>query len=562
MTIVSNIIKLCYFKQKITNLNCFIAEIILDLYRLECKLTEYSILKRNPPSFRIGEIVAVLIVEWEKWVRARIELESNDGQQFLLWTIDYGLPVVASSKIIVALPDKLANDPLEVVFLGGIGNCVPSDMQYDVNERRAKSTPRQKWSAKAIESVGNILRNAAAIEFTPKILQFKGHHNFGELFVYSIAKHRVDVVQMLYDLSEAMHSSDFINDLNEIETLKHEPWLTADGKIRISKNIFTTCTNSAGVPIEFKLTSEGETENIGTRYEDSEHLGFQNFHGNDDIASVCNTELNEFFDSSASVIGNSEYQQTKSSVQNRLMQSNTHGFDGDIDSEVTINQQNMSCKAGREMQQITIPRKLNTPIETVSNPSNSLRSIGNNNRSLREVAVERSPPLGRVSYTDREAFLKNRMRAESSNSVVPATVAGYGRENVNSQMAARNSISVMPSTFGGFGRENVPNPNHMEAARLATNLLKGLNLSDQYLNGNRSDELKVNRGNNFDHHWNARSGIQHHRDAPRNQNGAISPADRRNDNRGQRQTSNNGQSNTNLNGRSRNTGAINDRLNK
>lgn len=535
--------KIIKIKELPIEFDLFILDIIPELNRLEFKIAECAIYQRKAPSFNIGEIVAVLITEWDKWVRARIECDSKDGQQFLLWTIDYGLPVIATSKKIIALPFELAHDPMQVVFLGGLVDCVPIEMEFDVKSRCVKPKRQPKWSAKAIQSVENIFKNADVIEFVPVVFNHKGRHNFGQLLVRSKFCADVVVAKTLYDLNVAMPSNDFIKDLNEIETLDDEPWLTADAEVKICKNIFTPCTDNAGAIIQLKFHSQA-MENHGACYNSYDHMR-RTVDDGDETLSVCNTELNEFFDSSASAIGNPTYElqpnqlQTKPSVQNRLMHSTMVKPGSDVAaSDITINQVNMSCKAGRKMKPIVIPR---LPHQSTPPP------------------ISNSSNISTSKFGQRLALLHSRSSPNGIQAETPL-------DNLSSETKAVSTDNIMPSTFGGYGGDNVPDPNYVEATKIATTLLKALKLTEQQMmdklngscSGGQKPELKSNRHNNFDRPLNGNPDTQQHR-----RNGAYIEygrnIDRHND---EKHWNDRGHSNRNFNGRSKPAGALNNRLNK
>lgn len=85
----------------------------VELCELDAKIHQYATKCRPSKklSWRIGDIIAAYNVTWNKWVRGKVEnvIEVENGTpRYLLWAIDYGLPMNVIAIYTSPLPKELA----------------------------------------------------------------------------------------------------------------------------------------------------------------------------------------------------------------------------------------------------------------------------------------------------------------------------------------------------------------------------------------------------------------------------------------------------------------------
>lgn len=101
----------------------------------------------NNYSPKLGDLVAVMDTERNKWIRAEIDwiYPSDD---VIVWAIDYGEPLLVAQKLIQPVNDDRLMQRLGVeIYTGGIDNCFPAKMVSTVQFRQSvKFTSDQQVS--------------------------------------------------------------------------------------------------------------------------------------------------------------------------------------------------------------------------------------------------------------------------------------------------------------------------------------------------------------------------------------------------------------------------------
>lgn len=190
--------------------------------------------KHNKPGSQVGDIVAVFIPTWDKWIRGQVERDDVDGN-VLVWAIDYGLPVLSKRKRIMPLSMELANDPLRVVFVGGVVNSVPSKPTYVLNKGPVP-TETQDWSENVIRNFEDIIKQSAVIEFDPVVQD--GGHTFGHLTFYMDTGLRCKAVDVMCEQAMKKTTEEFLDVLHKTQALSHARYRDNTGQARVWNSEF------------------------------------------------------------------------------------------------------------------------------------------------------------------------------------------------------------------------------------------------------------------------------------------------------------------------------------
>lgn len=105
-----------------------------DLLRLSCienDLVEYQkehLHVSGEYSPKLGDLVAVLDTERNKWIRAEVDW-IYPSKDVIVWAIDYGEPLLVAQKLILPVNDNDLMRRLGVeIYTAGIDNCFPAKM--------------------------------------------------------------------------------------------------------------------------------------------------------------------------------------------------------------------------------------------------------------------------------------------------------------------------------------------------------------------------------------------------------------------------------------------------
>lgn len=139
----------------------------------------------DPKTIKVGRIVAILMYDWNKWIRGVVKSRDVNGS-FYIWAMDYGFPLTATSEQIVILPNHFSGfHTKNKVHIGGLENCLPAKNVFDFKTWEPVMETQKDWSENSIEVFRNALRDAVKIEFKEvkeMNLQKKPHH-FGRLMI-------------------------------------------------------------------------------------------------------------------------------------------------------------------------------------------------------------------------------------------------------------------------------------------------------------------------------------------------------------------------------------------
>lgn len=304
-----------------------LADVDLRLIELEYRIARWIISERVtkvPKHVRTPlapqDEVAVLIPEWDKWVRAHVvcPAKDNNSDKFMLWTIDYALPVFASKKRIVVLPPHL-HDDLRVVHAGGLADCVPSELVFCSQTLGPTQKMVKKWSDLAISTFRTLWKKSVLIDFTP--VYQKGARKFGSLKFYDEngGKSALDILQRI---NCAQESFDFLNDLANIDTFNDRMWTDQNGDVVGCKTVLSK--DDDGQPIELMAAGGSDNSKASDDDEAENDLDGETALGdfaidNTDMFSVANTDFdNKFFDESVSMIFNPRAMAAVYEVQEEL----------------------------------------------------------------------------------------------------------------------------------------------------------------------------------------------------------------------------------------------------
>lgn len=263
------------------------------------------------------------MIEWHKWIRVTIK-KKEKLDQYLVWAFDYGVPMLVESKNIVKLPRKFAGMKLKCprIKMGGMKNCVPVNLKYDILTASSYSEPLSNWTDNAINKIKMVIDRAIKLQFeaSEDLMIMKRPHFFGRLMVQREDGAVVDVLKCLLDLQEAKLTDTFKDDLTSIDTLKQESWTSNGTALNTKLMVFPVLTVKAD-----------------NGFTDQEFFGDEEEDAFDD--NEIDVEDEEFFDESASRInpGMLESHEYVQNTSNALTSDNVASeTQSKVDSERTV----------------------------------------------------------------------------------------------------------------------------------------------------------------------------------------------------------------------------------
>ncbi|XP_058976199.1 putative ATP-dependent RNA helicase TDRD12 [Musca domestica] len=130
----------------------------------------------------VGDIVAVNFVVWNKYIRAEI-LQKGELQQeeYIVWAIDYGFPLLSKREHLRYLPEALANR-IGHIYRGGVANIQPAVLDYDHIESNLVMAKQDEWLQRSCDMFEKLLSDASCIVFVEKFQTANDHH-WGELII-------------------------------------------------------------------------------------------------------------------------------------------------------------------------------------------------------------------------------------------------------------------------------------------------------------------------------------------------------------------------------------------
>lgn len=372
--------------------------------------------------------MAVFIPEWDKWVRGHVECETRDGRRFLLWTIDYGRPLLADVKHIVALPEELGNDPLRVVFLGGVINAVPGKNIFNVHTGKLEIIGTKSWTANAVEVMEKSIRQASLIEFEP-ILRY-GRQTFGHVQFYRHTGSHHSAAGILRAMYESMDTicPDFLPALNRTDAINNARYRNNAGEPDFHWSSFRRPIDH-DEPIELMVGAPFNQKDEAVDRNNSMAIPD---HIRDDVSTVSSVDMdvyNEFFDDSISQIASKDHNDPDAkhaSVQNRLAQALIVKND-EVPEQPRSSSSGISTDSGHTTKTVyTVDQPISAPVSSAdvqekvdvkSDYSDMLRAALANRNSAAKSPVKTSVPISAESSP------------EVKSSIIPTTFGGYSKDN-------------------------------------------------------------------------------------------------------------------------------------
>lgn len=237
---------------------------------------------------KIGNVVAVFVPDWHKWIRASIR-KKEVQDRYCVWAIDYGVPMVTKASNIVKLPNRFKGMSLEKdrIQTGGIENCIPAEIKYDIATASSVKESLSNWTMDAIELTQKILKNSVKLEFE-HVQEYRPSlkpHYFGRLMMQRQDKQRLNVVKCLLDMNmAALTEGKFGDEIKMLETLQQLNFTSAKGEILDTSLVVT--------PVLVAIDDTG--------YTDKEIFDDESIYMEDNLPEFVDD--NEFFDESVSMM--------------------------------------------------------------------------------------------------------------------------------------------------------------------------------------------------------------------------------------------------------------------
>lgn len=192
----------------------------------------------KPLNLKVGNVVAVYLPDWNKTIRASVKkLYNEDIGKMSVWAIDYGYPLLVDPQNVRRLPNSFSGMHKDTprILVGGIENCLPAEMVYDIETQTSTKVRTTKWSAKAIELAQDVLSRAIKVEFEHVEMMKPRHkpHWFGRLMIQRQSDGQMfDLVKVLMDMKCAMLvSNNFKVELTTVETLEQQVYMSTKNEL-------------------------------------------------------------------------------------------------------------------------------------------------------------------------------------------------------------------------------------------------------------------------------------------------------------------------------------------
>ncbi|XP_061388957.1 uncharacterized protein LOC133324087 [Musca vetustissima] len=130
----------------------------------------------------VGDIVAVNFVVWNKYIRAEIlQIAELQQEEYIVWAIDYGFPLLTKRQHLRYLPEALANR-IGHVYRGGVANIQPAVLEYDHIQSNIVLAKQDEWIQRSCDMMEKLLSDASCIVFVDQFQTADDHH-WGDLFI-------------------------------------------------------------------------------------------------------------------------------------------------------------------------------------------------------------------------------------------------------------------------------------------------------------------------------------------------------------------------------------------
>lgn len=440
-------------------------DINASLRRLEARVDDYASTERIkegdfPHEGKIGDIVAVLIPHWNKWIRAKVACQVAHREQYILWAIDHGMPIMATANEILPLPKDIAEDPLKTIYLGGLGNCVPAEEDFDYMKLETKMVMTKNWTARAIETFEKFAKNSVRITFIPELSL--EDHRFGKIFFHQENGVTLSPIDLLERIHLVQKSVNFVEDLKKIDTItKRVFWRNNDGAVvAYGYSMAPTMEQAILEPLSKFCSTLTLAESVDVVSNGSSELL------SDSVET--DTLLNEYFDKSASVIlpmkRNTRAIFNSTNIESDKIETDTllnDFFDaGTIIAKPIVTRVPPAAVPNKSVQnrlkQVSIPEKNEwddwaSSVETSVNAVAAGRVTAKINRNVR--APKSSSSSGNAEPFNPKPFLA---QDTPTSSVFPSTFAGMqpnrkpqdmnGRSNSRKEDDQRRILEVVNGT--------------------------------------------------------------------------------------------------------------------
>lgn len=185
---------------------------------------------------QIGDKVAVYFIAWNKYIRAEILHKAEFQQEeYIVWTMDYGFPLLAKKENLRNLPSNLQID-MGHIRVGGISNIFPAEQEYDDMEGNLVMIKKDKWLQKTCNVLEKLLADANSISF---VKHFESNnHNWGDLIIVNHKGIHINARDYLLKTTNAIEENEltFKDSCVKLKTIKIAPWLSNDRNTKMKYN--------------------------------------------------------------------------------------------------------------------------------------------------------------------------------------------------------------------------------------------------------------------------------------------------------------------------------------
>lgn len=187
----------------------------------------------EPEEFGIGDVVAVLMLDMNKWIRGLIKAK-DETDLFYVWAVDYGVPLVSTRMQIckLSLIYVKMNAKFQRIHLGGLVNCVPAKQEYDIEKDCNVLVEQSDWSTKAFEIAQSVIGRAVQLKFdkVEEVRMQNDSHLFGHLKILKADGSWNDLANCLSNALEAKAINDtWATHAYRLVTINQKEWLTMNG---------------------------------------------------------------------------------------------------------------------------------------------------------------------------------------------------------------------------------------------------------------------------------------------------------------------------------------------
>lgn len=180
----------------------------------------------------IGDVVAVLNTNWQKWVRGEIKFKDENGL-FYVWAVDYGVPMISNPRHVMKMTPEFSKfSHVKRIYLGGIINCVPSELKYDFEKNAKIMHKKSSWSSESLEIAQKFISTAVELKFdvVSETSVMKKKHEFGHLKARMLDGTLIYLANRLSTASVAeIITDDWYWKIFRLDTIHQETWKTING---------------------------------------------------------------------------------------------------------------------------------------------------------------------------------------------------------------------------------------------------------------------------------------------------------------------------------------------